>query len=189
VNLSLPVSTILGNLALRIPIDSAGKTKDILDRLGLPDPVPVLANIPIPKASYFGSQFRKEDRFKRLPKYLVTNSLFEDYIRDVIDSKAFLSTGVELQIIDFSNCSYWYSRLRDTRTLLTSTAYRGSLPTPLPTTYARVRAPEVFASKLSPAVIKCGGVQGDFWSTACTVRIKTFAHPVTEVLIAIRYLK
>ncbi|KUJ23747.1 uncharacterized protein LY89DRAFT_726807 [Mollisia scopiformis] len=95
--------------------------------------------------------FQEQDRFKRMPKYLVSNGIFEDYVRNVINSDTLRSAEVKLQIIDFSN------------------SYRGLPPSPLPATFPRVQAPEIFASKLSPAVIKCGGIQSDIWSAACTI--------------------
>jgi hypothetical protein len=164
-----------GNLAIRIPVGSTGTIEDLLNTLGLPELVPVLNNVP--RASSLASGLQKQDSFKHLPKYLVTNSLFEDYVRNVIGSDALRSADVELQIIDFSNCMYLLDSqplLGNMETLLTSIAYRGHSPTPLPETFPRVQAPEIFASKLSLAVIKCGGIQSDIWSAACTVCLKLF---------------
>ncbi len=85
-------------------IESTGTIDDLLNTLGLPEIVPVMNNVP--RASKLTSGFQEQDVSRNMPKYLVTNGVFEDYVQNVVTSGAYRSGDVKLQIIDFSNCTY-----------------------------------------------------------------------------------
>lgn len=85
-----------GNIAFKISSDFLFHGDESIRELETPDLVPIL---PIP-CSLEGSRLPSAN--KPLPKYLMSNNVFHDYVREVLNNKGAL-TSAKFQIIDLSN--------------------------------------------------------------------------------------